>query len=171
MTGTSLTSKMPPAPLYVRTSLPLVTDHMWRFLSKDPEARSSPLGENATEYTGCVCCVRWCKHSPVSPFHSLHRAAIRLRGSHVKSWLIGAWRYSNHPKVYTSQFQCIGSVRHLAYNRQQASPCAEAHHRNPARELEISGEHLMEVSKDAETSISGRWGLSVPGPVGDHLMV
>lgn len=46
-----------------------------------------------------------------------------------------------------------------------------AHHRNPARELEISGEHLMEVSKDAETSMSGRWGLSVPGPVGDHLMV
>lgn len=101
LNGTSLTSKMPPAPLYVRTSLPLVTDHMWRFLSKDPEARSSPLGENATEYTGCVCCVRWCKHSPVSPFHSLHRAAIPLRGSHVKSWLTGAWRYSNHPKVYT----------------------------------------------------------------------
>ena len=35
----------------------------------------------------------------------------------------------------------------------------------------MSGEHLMEVSKDAETSMSGRWGLSVPGPVGDHLMV
>ena len=31
--------------------------------------------------------------------------------------------------------------------------------------------HRMEVSKEAETSIS-RWpGLAVPGPVGDHLMV
>ena len=27
----------------------------------------------------------------------------------------------------------------------------------------------MEVSKDAETSMSGRWGLSVPGPCGGPL--
>ena len=31
--------------------------------------------------------------------------------------------------------------------------------------------YLMVVSKEADTSMRGRWGLSVPGPVGDHLMV
>jgi len=35
-------------------SLPSLTDQMWRFLSKLPEAMNSPSGEKATLYTGSL---------------------------------------------------------------------------------------------------------------------
>jgi hypothetical protein len=48
------TSKMPPLPAYVLTILPSFNDHMCKDLSRDPLAIYSPLGLNATEYTGCL---------------------------------------------------------------------------------------------------------------------
>lgn len=48
------TSKMPPLPLYVFKILPSLTDHMCRHWSREPLAKYSPPGLNATEYTGCL---------------------------------------------------------------------------------------------------------------------
>lgn len=46
------TSKIPPLPAYVLTILPSFNDHICMDLSRDPLAKYSPLGLNATEYTG-----------------------------------------------------------------------------------------------------------------------
>jgi hypothetical protein len=48
------TSKIPPLPVYVFTIFPSFTDHMCMHLSIDPLAKYSPLGLNATEYTGSL---------------------------------------------------------------------------------------------------------------------
>lgn len=48
------TSKIPPLPVYVLTILPLFSDHMCIDLSRDPLAKYSPFGLNATEYTGSL---------------------------------------------------------------------------------------------------------------------
>ena len=66
------TSKMPPAPLKVRTRAPPGTDQMWSCLSKLPLASQRPSGLKATEYTGCVCCMRVLTQVPVSISHNLH---------------------------------------------------------------------------------------------------
>jgi len=49
-----LTSNIPPFPVYVFTILPSFTDHICTYLSIEPLARYSPLGLNATEYTGSL---------------------------------------------------------------------------------------------------------------------
>lgn len=48
------TSNIPPVPLYVFTTFPSLVDHMCKLWSKDPLAKYSPFGLNATEYTGCL---------------------------------------------------------------------------------------------------------------------
>ena len=70
---------MPPAPLYVRTREPSRTLHTSRLLSNEPLASSWPLGEKATEYTGCVCRVSAKMHCPVSASHNLRAPKWRQR--------------------------------------------------------------------------------------------
>lgn len=48
------TSNIPPLPVYVFTIFPSFKDQTCMDLSRDPLARYSPFGLNATEYTGSL---------------------------------------------------------------------------------------------------------------------
>lgn len=64
------TSNIPPVPLYEWTNCPVCVDQICTHLSKLPDARKRPSGENATEYTGSLCLVNVFKQVPFSTSHN-----------------------------------------------------------------------------------------------------